>query len=645
MQYTVNEADCRSLEVSTRREWLLTNGIGGFASGSVSGINTRRYHGLLVAAVNPPADREVLLAAVDAFVTFDGQQYGLSSNQYPGAIFPEGFLYLRSFEANDVACWKFDVRGVAIERRVWMTPFSNEAVVEYFNASKKTVQINLRPLVCHKPYHENFRDQSGYPTNLRFSNDETAIEHAGIAVVLHHEQAIREPVQGWYYRFEHVRETERGLDPKDDLYCPCNLTYVLQPGESARLSAYVGKQSLPTPEKESEQAPISLIDQLREACGRFIVESPKRSTIIAGYPWFADWGRDTMIALPGICLHTGRIETARRILRDYGTQTFQGLIPNRFVEQGETPDYNTVDATLWYANAIYLTLQAEWNESFAAEMLNVLKQIYVWHMKGTLYGIKVDPNDGLLTQGERGLQLTWMDAKVGDWVVTPRYGKPVEINGLWINMLRILEWLCKELGEDCTIYGEAAERAEQWFELKFFHEHRGHYVDTIDPLDVSLRPNQVIAMALPFGPAVGHRAQRALEIIERELLTRKGLRTLGPQEANYRGRYEGTLNQLDAAYHQGTAWPWLLGQYASAQIRINGDYQAASQSIAHVEEMLTEYGIGGIAEVYDGNAPQRPNGCPWQAWSVAELLRALVEIERGAKAGQTEPLPMAETTR
>jgi predicted glycogen debranching enzyme len=260
-------------------------------------------------------------------------------------------------------------------------------------------------------------------------------------------------------------------------------------------------------------------------------------------------------------------------------------------------------------------------------MLKVLQDIYTWHKSGTLYGIKVDPNDGLLTQGERGVQLTWMDAKVGDWVVTPRHGKPVEVNGLWINMLRILEWLCGKLKQDPTESKAAAEQAETSFEAKFFHEGRGHYVDTVDPLDVSLRPNQVIAMALPFGPAKGARAKKALKIVKQELLTPRGLRTLGPKEAGYRGRYEGPLPQMDAAYHQGTAWPWLLGQYATAVLSVNGDKKEAKAALDQATEMLKECGLGGIAEVYDGNEPQHPNGCPWQAWSVGELLRAMSELE------------------
>jgi predicted glycogen debranching enzyme len=626
MHYSLSEADCRALDVSTRREWLLTNGIGGYASSTVSGINTRRYHGLLVAATQPPTGRQVLLAALDAFIGNGSERLGISCNQYPGAIFPEGFLYLRSFSVSDEAVWSFETRGLRVERRVRMLRGTNGVLVEYRNVGERAFDLSVRPLICHKPYHTNFRERVGYPQRLKLDPNLTTVEHGGISLVLRHEGARSEPVQGWYYRFEHAREADRGLDSRDDLYCPCEWNYTIPPGGEATIVASEGP--LPTQENMAESCSdhqFDLIGRLKHAARHFLVETPRRATIMAGYPWFSDWGRDTMISLPGICLHTGHVETARRILRDYGAQTFKGLIPNRFVEEGETPDYNTVDATLWYANAIYKTLIAEWDQEFATEMYAVLKQIYVWHKTGTLYGIRMDPSDGLLTQGERGVQLTWMDAKVGDWVVTPRHGKPVEINGLWINMLRILEWLSVELGDDGTEYSESAERAEQWFELKFFHEQRGHYVDTVDPLDVTLRPNQVIAMALPFGPAKGHRAKRALEVITRDLYTNRGLRTLGPRETSYRGRYEGALPQLDAAYHQGTAWPWLLGPYASALVRVNDDREAARKVLAVAEEMLSECGLGGIAEVYDGNEPQRPNGCPWQAWSTAEILRALIE--------------------
>jgi predicted glycogen debranching enzyme len=372
---------------------------------------------------------------------------------------------------------------------------------------------------------------------------------------------------------------------------------------------------------------------LQSAASAFFVKTEERSSIIAGYPWFTDWGRDTMISIPGLCLHTGRVEEARKILADYASQCEKGLIPNRFVESGQHPDTNTVDATLWFANAIYKTLMAEWDEGFAWRMMATLESVYDWHVNGTLFGIVVDQSDGLLTQGEPGVQLTWMDAKVGDWVVTPRHGKPVEINGLWINALRIMEWLsgklkaikADDLRHEPDIYRVAAEKAESNFDRKFWHEVRGHYLDTVDPDDASLRPNQVIAMALPFSPVNPEHAKKALGVVARELVTPCGLRTLGPNEPGYRGRYKGSLPELDAAYHQGTAWPWLLGSYATALVRYLDDRKEAKKVLRQVKQMLGEYGLGGVAEVYDGDEPQEPGGCPYQAWSVAEILRAWIE--------------------
>lgn len=644
--FTLSEEQCRRLEVTSRREWLLTNGIGGFASGTASGINTRRYHGLLVAATQPPTVRQVLLASMDAFVRAGGEPVGISSNQYPGALFPDGYLHLRSFSAGDEIAHGYEAPGIRMERRLRMRKGKNTVTLGYRNLGERPVELTLRPLVSHKFYHSNFYEQAGYPQSVEFARDCSVVNHHGVSLVLSHPGAVRMPVQGWYYRFEHAREYERGLDPRDDLYCPCDLTYLLAPGEQVRLVASTEPGEEPEELDRDNVHTDDVVENLRWAARHFIVETDLRSTLLAGYPWFTDWGRDTMISLPGICLHTGRVDLARRILRDYGTQTFQGLIPNRFVDEGETPDYNTVDATLWYANAIYKTLLAEWEPDLAREMLDVLRQIYTWHQAGTLYGIRVDPADGLLTQGERGVQLTWMDAKVGDWVVTPRHGKPVEINGLWINMMRVLEWLCDELGEDCSEYRAAAEKAEASFDKKFFHEGRGHYVDTVDPLDVSLRPNQVIAMSLPFGPAKGERARRALKKVTEELYTPFGLRTLGPREPGYRARYEGPLPQMDAAYHQGTAWPWLLGPYATALCRVNEDPSAARAALSEAASMLAEYGMGGIAEVYDGDTPQRPNGCPWQAWSVAEILRALGEDCKEAEAvDRTPPAPTGGAER
>ncbi|MEZ0327602.1 MAG: amylo-alpha-1,6-glucosidase [Fimbriimonas sp.] len=631
MLYSLNEQQCRNLEVSTRKEWVLPNGIGGYAMGTASGINTRRYHGQLIAATTPPTGRMVLLAAVDAFIQSGQHPLGISANQYPGAIYPEGFHYLREFSVGKAACWRYRATGLELCKRLYVHPGVNAVTIEYENTGKSPYMLTLRPLVSHKSHHGEFHEDSGYPDHLSLPEGQTIVQHQGVELHIRHQGANRLPVHGWYYRFEHQRELERGLPARDDLFCPCELTYRLEPGEKAVLVAStdprIAAAEIPH-EEPSHEYRISAM--LKDAAGKFFVRSHERSTIIAGYPWFTDWGRDTMISLPGLCIHTGRIAEAKEILRSYASQMRQGLIPNRFVEVGEEPDYNTVDATLWFANAIYKTLLAEWDEPFAREMFTVLRDVHHWHREGTLYGIHVDKRDGLLAQGEPGTQLTWMDAKVGEWVVTPRHGKPVEINGLWINLLRILEWLCEKLtDENAHKFSLEAEQAAASFEEKFWHPVRGHYLDTVDPTDASLRPNQVLAMALPFSPVNPEHARLALKVVGRELLTPYGLRTLGPNEPGYRGKFSGSLAELDAAYHQGTVWPWLIGSYATAMVRYCDDRAEAKRVLRNAKEMLCEYGLGGIAEVYDGDEPQSPGACPWQAWSVGEILRAWTEDVQG----------------
>jgi predicted glycogen debranching enzyme len=638
MLYSLNEQQCRNLEVSTRKEWVLPNGIGGYAMGTASGINTRRYHGQLVAATTPPTGRMVLLAAVDAFIQSGTHPLGISANQYPGAIYPEGFHYLRGFSVGQAACWHYRAAGHELCKRLFVHPGENCVTIEYENVGKAPYVLTLRPLVSHKSHHGEFAEDPGYPDNLEFLEHETIVRHRGashaaegVALHLSHEGANRLPVHGWYYRFEHQREIERGLPARDDLFCPCELNYRLAPGEKAVLvastEAVARAAEIPHEEPSHE---FRLSTMLKDAAGKFFVRSHERSTIIAGYPWFTDWGRDTMISLPGLCLHTGRVSEAREILRSYASQMRQGLIPNRFVEVGEEPDYNTVDATLWFGNAIYKTLVAEWDEAFAREMFAVLLEVHRWHSEGTLYGIHVDQNDGLLAQGEPGTQLTWMDAKVGEWVVTPRHGKPIEINGLWINLLRVLEWLSAKLDEPGSeAFALEAERAAASFEQKFWHPVRGHYLDTVDPMDASLRPNQVIAMALPFSPVDPGHARLALQVVARELLTPFGLRTLGPNEPGYRGKFTGSLPELDTAYHQGTVWPWLMGSYATAVVRFCDDRAEAKRLLRSAKDMLSDYGMGGISEVYDGDEPQSPAACPWQAWSVGEYLRAWMEDVHG----------------
>lgn len=625
MRYRIDQEHCRHLEFASRREWLLTNGIGGYAMGTVSGMLTRRYHGYLVAATDPPAGRTMLLPKIEASIQAEGNAIWLSTNQYPGSIFPDGYQYMESFEVDEEAVWRYHALVMRLEQRLAMHPKENAVTVRYINTGSTAFLLTLRPLVAHRDYDGDFRETPGYPSAVAFPKGKTVVEHGGHTLYLCHAGAKRLPVQGWYYRIEHLVELERGLEFREDFYCPCELQYELEPGQEAVIVAADHPRAKPYCPSVADPPSSGKIRPMLEAAAKpYLVETKRRKSIIAGYPWFADWGRDTMIALPGLCLCTGRVEFARDVLRSYAKAMKKGLIPNRFIEKGGA-DYNTADGTLWFVNAVYKTLLAEWDDAFANEMMKALDEVFRWHVKGTLFGIGVDPGDGLLRQGEPGVQLTWMDAKVGDWVVTPRHGKPVEVNGLWVNALRVTEWLADRLGLISAAYGELAARAEKSFAERFWCEARGHYFDTVDPDDASLRPNQLIAMALPFGPATGTKACQALAAIERELVTPFGMRTLAPSEPNYRGRFEGPLPERDAAYHQGTVWPWLLGPYITALVKLTGDRHLAKKMLREAREMLTEYGLGGIAEVYDGDGPQHADGCPWQAWSVGEILRACVE--------------------
>lgn len=614
---TGSYSEMLSLPDLLRQEWAIVNRLGGFAMGTAAGIATRRYHGHLVAAVHPPADRWVLLDSVDATIDSPTATYGISSNQYSGVIHPEGHRWIVDFTAQEQSVtWLLAGPDWKLRKTIAMPLGENRVDVTYTNEGDSIVDLALRPLVSHRPYHGNFSERPGYPARMEHDADSLFVTDRGVTLLLEHPGARRELVQGWYYRFERARETERGLKDRDDLFCPCELRYRLSPGEQAVLGA-----TCPTsPSVELREPTVEDDYPLGRAARKFWIETPSRTSLLAGLPWFTDWGRDTMISLPGLCLRTGRVPMARQILRDYASQMRRGLIPNRFVEAHEEPEYNTVDASLWFAYAAYRTLDQEWDEKFAVEMLAALREIIEWHRRGTDYGIRLD-DDGLITQGEAGVQLTWMDAKIGDWVVTPRYGKPIEVNGLWIQALRTAAWLCERLEETCD-YVSSAELSEEAFEKKFWSEHHGWFFDTVDPYDAQLRPNQLIPFSLPLGPRCSGLAERALSACEEHLVTPRGVRTLAPFEAHYQGHFEGPLHELDAAYHQGTAWPWLLGIYAQACLNARGHFDTRIIE-TWVDQMLGEAGVDGIAEVYDGDEPQRAAACPWQAWSVATLMDAL----------------------
>ena len=709
------------LAASSRCEWLTTNGLGGYASSSLSGANTRRYHGLLVAALNPPVGRAVLLSKLEETLEIlapDGSSsptFGLSANIYAGVTYPQGYQHLTEWTAHPAPTWVWSPQpGVRFEKRVWMARSRNVTYISYrlLEAPEgSTAHLHLVPLLAWKDYHSEMQATDRVPDMFWFpdppqTTGEANAPHGLLRVTLPDIQQVtsrptrldldivREdgtPFSGatfdrqafWYYKLQHPREAERGQNHEEDLYALGMLGAILNVGETlvvvasahelvephvaaevggkdatletlepvteqtdspqaawdtlvARqqelLASQKGSEALPSGPAVAPTAPDLFGPRLALAAEPFLVQVPGgRSTIIAGYPWFCDWGRDTMIALPGLCLATGQTALARDILSSFAAFVDQGMLPNRFPDVGATPEYNTVDATLWYLVAIYRYIEATGDLDLLGDSLwTVLEEIVQWHQRGTRYQIHIDPNDSLLYAGQEGVQLTWMDARVGNWVVTPRIGKPVEINALWINALHTMAHFAGLLAKPDaqTLYEGLAKAATGNFIARFSRsDGRGLY-DVLDTPgnglpDASIRPNQVFALSLPFAPiaAGSDLAGAVLEVVQAELVTPFGLRTLSPQDPAYRPRYEGDGWHRDGAYHEGTAWPWLLGPFAEAHFRHFADKEAALALLRPLAGQMTDYGVGSLAEIYDGDAPQRPNGCIAQAWSVGETLR------------------------
>ena len=439
-------------------------------------------------------------------------------------------------------------------------------------------------------------------------------------------------------------ERERGLDYREDLFSPFLLAFDLHTDPAPAVVASI-QHPLYRPTAELRQAELDRRSRLRSdapaddpfvrtlsrAAEQFLVNRGSQNTVIAGYHWFSDWGRDTMIALPGLTLSTGWPDVARGILSEFAAHVDCGMLPNRFPDAGETPEYNTVDATLWFFEAVRALLAYTGDEPFVRTRLyDVLVDIVSWHRRGTRYGIRVD-EDGLLLAGEPGVQLTWMDAKIGDWVVTPRHGKPVEIQALWYNALRVMEDLARRFGDDSRCYRQMAARARRSFRRLFWNAGAGCLYDTVNGAvsDASIRPNQIFAVSLAHKMLSPDKARRVVQVVERHLLTPYGLRSLSPEDPQYRGRYEGDPVSRDSAYHQGTVWPWLLGPFLTAYMEVNGHTpQAREQArrwLSELHRYVRDEGVGQIPEVFDGDSPHRPGGCIAQAWSVAELLRACVD--------------------
>jgi predicted glycogen debranching enzyme len=646
-------------EDASRREWLVTNGIGGYASASVVGANTRRYHGLLVAAFEPPLGRTVVLSKLEEEVRIEDQLYLLSSNKYPSVVQPQGYRHLTSFTNRPVPTFTFVFHEdtVVLEKRIWMAHGENTVYVQYHLVkAPEKIRLGLLPLMAYKDYHSEQHRWDGF-------RGDTSTEQGGRVKFVATESAhpmymgADQPFMfsahsGWFYNFEHQREQERGLDFTEDLFCPGRFDGVLLPGQKVTFIATV-ESTLPAKPDDALKAEIERQEKLLAAAGvdinhdsargelilaadQFVVEKTprvERATVIAGYHWFTDWGRDTMIALPGLCLTTCRHEIAREILASFAGVTKNGLLPNRFSDNNGGAEYNTVDASLWYFHAVHEYAEASGDWKFAeCEMLPVLTDIVDHHIQGTEYGIHVDPADGLLVAGQPGVQLTWMDARVGDWVVTPRIGKPVEINALWYNALRVLAVLNHRSGNDkkATELDKRAAKVKASFLNEFWNPGTHSLFDVIAPdgrPDPMIRPNQIFAISLPFALLEGDKAKQVLEVVESLLVTPYGLRTLAPGAPEYRGHY-GPGDQIarDGAYHQGTVWPWLIGPFIDAHLKVHNDKARARALLdTLVGKSLDTYGVGTIGEIFDGDPPFAANGCIAQAWSVSEVLRALAK--------------------
>lgn len=694
-------------------EWLVTNGIGGFASGTTFGYHTRRYHGWLVAALQPPVRRTLLWAKGEERLEADGRVWPLSVNDYGDTFHPDGWMHIRSFRAYPFPATVFCAGGIVLERTIFMVRGQNTTAVVYrLAAGPPGAVLVLQPLINCRDYHHTVR-ANDWPFRQRpWECGAEIVAYPGAPPLILGAGGFGEgsrsggtyrtdaagrpggssgtggapryrPDGAWFYRFHYAAERERGLDFVEDHFCPGEFRWTLRgPGDVA---VVVGHCPWPGAGLEPpwRDGPAALaawtLERLAEATTRrerlvrlaaevrraraahdedaedpdrarlvlaaddFVVRraSTGAATVIAGYPWFTDWGRDAMISLPGLLLETGRFEEAREVLLTFAEHRSGGLVPNRFPDDGGEPVYNAADASLWWVYAAWLYWRATRDGLAKTDLFPVMLDIVESYMRGTRHGIGADA-DGLVAAADPGLQLTWMDAKAGDWVVTPRAGAPVEVNALWYNALRTVEQLSRLWAPSgAGRWAAAADAVGRAFRRRF-EGPAGSLFDVVPPEgsgsagssfdvgpsagagpagrpDEAFRPNQLFAAALPFPVLSGAEAQPMVRRAAAELLTPVGLRTLSPSDPAYRGRYGGDQRQRDGAYHQGTVWPWLLGPFVDAARRAAPELAVWPDALrAHLRG---EAALGHVSEIFDGDPPHGPRGCFAQAWSVAEWLR------------------------
>ena len=644
MTIRLSGAECKDFEAAITREWLVTNGLGGYASGTVAGPNTRRYHGLLMAALRPPVERVLLLAALDE--AFDGE--ALSAHEYwDGTVSPKGYKCIEELRLDGMLPrLRWRIAGGLVERRIWMDDRRNRTVMSYRLLSGTAGSLRVRPLFAHRPADLQRHERA--PVEAERLPRGWQIELGGLTSYFETDPIgdVSE-APAWYDRVLHRAERERALDDEETLYAPGFIDLPLRPGRPAVIIAGVEPilagwspaRSLAVARRVQRQSSdhlqpgaSPLARQLALAASQLRVErvsqhptaeSGRQRTIIAGYPWFADWGRDTMIAFRGLTLAAGYPDEARRILQTFISYLDQGMLPNAFHDPGQPTEYNTIDATLWLFQALHHYLDATDDWRFVRDQVPALEEIVRWHIAGTRFDIHMDPADSLLTASPAGYGLTWMDAKDADWIVTPRHGKPVEIAALWYNALRLLAGWKARCGPTAMPYGEMAEAARRAAKARYWYAAGGYLYDVIDGPDgddPSLRPNQLIALALVHPLIEGDPARAALDAVTARLLTPYGLRTLSPDDPRYQNHFGGDHRSRDAAYQMGLVWPWLIGPYLDAHWRIYHDQTTAARLLAPFADHLRHAGLGTISEIFEPEPPYRPVGAISQAWSVAELL-------------------------
>ena len=635
---------CGDYDAATSHEWLETNGIGGFASGTISGSNTRRYHGLLTAATRPPLGRITTVSKFLETLTVGNDAVELSASRFSGKVDSQACQFISQFRLDPFPVWTISVGDLQLEKKLFMPNGSNTTVLTYsVLGDPKGASLEIKPLLAFVDYHQLQHENAKYQIAFRSRGPVASVRPYPEMPELyfHHNATGIEATGLWYKNFEYAIEQERGFECQEDLFLPFSMSFDLKQAaeviitteESTKPAARLEKDEIRRRSELKKIAKTSdeTIQTLVLAADQFIVKRGSGHTVIAGYPWFSDWGRDTMISLPGLTLTTGRHDIAREIILEFSKHISEGMLPNRFPDEGEGAEYNTVDATLWYFEAIRAYTEASGDfKTVRGALYEKLSLIVAAHLRGTRYSIYVD-TDGLLYAGEPGVQLTWMDAKVGDKVITPRIGKPVEIQALWYNALRIMQDFAERFGhtEDASRFASMADLAKLSFNAVFWNEPAECLFDVVGngERDASIRPNQILAVSLGHSILETDRMKKVVDRFESELLTPMGLRSLSPHDPAYVPFYRGSPFERDSAYHQGTVWAWLIGPFIDAYRKVYPERKdRVREMLAPLAGHLTEAGIGQISEIFDAEPPHTPRGCTAQAWSVAEVTRVLANL-------------------